>query len=146
MQNDAIGGFRIQTDIENIDWNEVVNILRETGMGFHTAETHRRAFTNSHTTVFVFDGDSLVGFGRALSDGEYQTAVYDVAVKPQYQGKGVGKMIMQAIMERTPGCNFILYASPGKESFYEKLGFRRMTTGMALFVNATIMQDKGFTE
>jgi len=39
-----------------------------------------------------------------------------------------------------------LYAAPGKERFYEKLGFRRMKTGMALFLNRERMQMKGFTE
>ena len=29
----------------------------------------------------------------------------------------------------------ILYAVPGKEPFYRKLGFKRMTTAMAIFAN-----------
>ena len=41
-------------------------------------------------------------------------------------------------------CHVILYASPGKEPFYEKSHFRRLKTGMALFVNAERMQEKGF--
>ena len=36
---------------------------------------------------------SLIGFGRAISDGEYQGAIYDVAVLPENQGKGVGRVI-----------------------------------------------------
>jgi hypothetical protein len=38
-----------------------------------------------------------------------------------------------------PGCNVILYASPGKEDFYRKLGLRRMKTGMARFQNPGAM-------
>ena len=138
--------LQLQTNTENINWDLVVDILRKAGMASHSPEMHERAFKNSYTVVFVFDEDVLVGFGRAISDGEYQAAMYDVAVMPSYQGKGIGKMMVQAIVEKTPACNFILYASPGKEKFYEKENFKRMKTGMALFVDGKRMQEKGFTE
>jgi len=138
--------LRLQFDTKNINWNLIVDILQEVGMAYHTSEIHERAFNNSYTVVFVFDEDILVGFGRAISDGEYQAAIYDIAVLPSYQGKGIGKIIIQAIVKNTPNCNFILYASPGKEKFYEKENFKRMKTGMALFINGKKMKDKGFTE
>ncbi|MTK53868.1 GNAT family N-acetyltransferase [Paludibacter sp.] len=138
--------LRLQLDTTNINWDLVVHILQSAGMAYHTPEVHERAFNRSYTVVFVFDDENLVGFGRALSDGEYQAAIYDVAVLPDYQGKGIGKMILQTILEHTPNCNVILYAAPGKEKFYEKENFRRMKTGMALFVNGESMKTKGFTE
>jgi len=138
--------IRLQPDTKGINWNLVVDILREAGMSYHTPEMHERAFKNSYAVAFAFDEDVLVGFGRAISDGEYQSAMYDIAVLPDCQGKGIGKMIVQAIVENTPACNFILYASPGKEKFYEKENFKRMKTGMALFVDGKGMQEKGFTE
>lgn len=113
-------------------------------MAYHTKEIYKRAFNNSH--VVVFDEENIIGFGRAISDGEYQAAIYDVAVLPGYQGKGICKMIVQSIVKNIPNCNFILYASPGKEKFYEKENFRRMKTGMALFINGVRMQENGFTE
>jgi GNAT superfamily N-acetyltransferase len=137
--------IRLQLDTTNINWDTVVDTLQKVGMAYYTNEIHKRAFNNSHSVVFVFDEENLIGFGRAISDGEYQAAIYDVAVLPGYQGKGIGKMIVQAIVKNTPGCNFILYASPGKEQFYEKENFRRMKTGMALFTNGERMQANGFT-
>lgn len=141
-----MSNLRLQLDTTDIDWNLVVRILQHVGMTYRTPEVHERAFKHSHTVVFVFDDETLVGFGRALSDGEYQAAIYDIAVLPDYQGKGIGRMIIQTITAQIPHCNFILYASPGKEKFYEKENFRRMKTGMALFVNGESMQTKGFTE
>ncbi len=138
--------LRLQYDTRNIDWDIVVDILKRVGMAYHTSEIHKRAFENSYTVLFVFEEDKLVGFGRAISDGEYQAAIYDLAILPSYQGKGIGKMILQEIIKKTPDCNFILYASPGKEEFYERSYFKRMTTGMALFTEAKKMQEKGFTE
>ena len=49
-------------------------------------------------------------------------------------------------MEHNATCNFILYASIGKEPFYEKEKYRKMKTGMALFQNMEKMKEKGFTE
>ena len=138
--------LRLQIDTANIYWDLVVEILQKAGMAYYTAEIHKRAFSNSQVVVFVFDEENLVGFGRAISDGEYQAAIYDVAVLPDCQGKGIGKMIIQTIVEKIPNCNFILYASPGKEQFYEKENFKRMKTGMALFINSERMQRNGFTE
>jgi ribosomal protein S18 acetylase RimI-like enzyme len=138
--------LRLQLDTANINWDLVVEILQRVGMAYHTPEIHKRAFNNSQVVVFVFDEENLVGFGRAISDGEYQAAIYDVAVLPDCQGKGIGKMIIQTIVEKIPNCNFILYASPGKEKFYEKENFKRMKTGMALFINSERMQRNGFTE
>ena len=45
-----------------------------------------------------------------------------------------------------PQIFILLYASTGKEQFYKKERFKKMKTGMALFVNAENMKDKGFTE
>ncbi|MGE5403892.1 MAG: GNAT family N-acetyltransferase [Candidatus Saccharibacteria bacterium] len=138
--------IRIQFDCANINWNHISETLQRVGMAFYDSERHAMAFANSHTVVFVFDAEKLVGFGRAISDGAYQAAIYDVAVVPEYQRQGIGRLIIESIIECLPECNFILYAAPGKEAFYEKLNFRKMKTSMALFMNSVKMRDKGFTE
>lgn len=136
--------LRIQYNCVDVDWNCVSEILKRVGMAYFEGEVHEKVFKNSHTVVFVFDRDKLVGFGRAISDGIRQAAIYDVAVAPEYQGKNVGRTIINGILKCIPQCNFILYASPGKEGFYEKLNFRKMKTGMALFRSTEKMQIKGF--
>ena len=138
--------FKFQYDCSDIDWELVPEILKTVGMSFHDADIHRKTFSASASVVFVFDDQQLIGFGRAISDGLIQAAIYDVAVLPSYQGHGIGKQMIEKIVNSLPGCNFILYAAPGKELFYEKLKFRRMKTGMALFLKADIMTNRGFTE
>lgn len=136
----------VRHDCAGINWQTISEILETVGMAFHAPDVHRRAFEASHTTVFVYHAGQLIGFGRAISDGAYQAAVYDCAVLPEYQGKGVGRAIMTEILQRVSHCNVILYASPGKEGFYETLGFRKMKTGMALFKAGDAMKERGFTE
>lgn len=138
--------FRYQDNFNNINWSEIPALLEKVGMAHTDIDTHRISFENSHSSIFIFDNDELIGFGRMISDGVRQSAIYDVAIDPNYQGKGLGASIIEQLMTKTPDCNFILYASPGKEGFYKKLGFRRMKTGMALFKNKERMIDGGFIE
>lgn len=135
--------FRIQDNCQNINWNLIRDYLKIVGMGYHEPELHRKAFENSHTVMFVFHEEMLIGFGRAISDDAYQAAVYDIVVLPEYQKEGVGRLIMSEIIKRVSHCNIILYANPGKEEFYKKLGFSMLKTGMGLFLNPDAMKTKG---
>lgn len=136
----------IKNDCTNINWQEVRNILKAVGMSYVDEELHKKSFENSYTVVFIFHEEKLIGFGRAISDGLRQSAIYDVAILPEYQGLGIGKLIIENIVNNTPTCNFILYASPGKEGFYENLGFKKLKTGMGLFVNMERMKSRNFIE
>jgi len=138
--------YRIQVNSDNIDWQAVCGVLREAGLAAHSIELTRKAFENSYRVVFVFDNQLLIGVGRAISDGAYQAAIYDIAVLPSYQGKKVGKLIVGELHKGLQNINIILYASPGKESFYNKIGYNKMLTGMARFNNGSIMREKGFID
>lgn len=138
--------LKFQYNLENIDWQRVADILKSVNMGYYDASIHKEAFENSYSVVFVFDEDTLIGFGRTISDGAYQGAIYDVAVLDEYQGHSIGKKIMNKLIDDIKNCNIILYSAVGREGFYEKLNFRKMKTGMAMFSKADIMKEKGFTE
>lgn len=88
---------------------------------------------------------SVIGFGRALSDGVYQSAIYDVTVLPEYQGQGIGKKIMEALLSKLPQGQgpVLIYVAPGKEGFYKKLGFEPLLTGMGLFRSPDEARKKG---
>jgi len=138
--------LEIRNGCTGVDWKTVAETLQLVGMAHYDPDVHRRAFEASHTRVFVYLDGRLIGFGRAISDGVYQAAVYDVAVIPEFQKKGIGTVIMKNILDSLSSCNIILYASPGKEDFYRTLGLRKMRTGMALFRKAEEMKGKGFTD
>jgi GNAT superfamily N-acetyltransferase len=138
--------IRVQTNCLNINWDYVTEKMIQANMGNRPAEIRKMAFENSSSVVFIFHSDLLIGFGRAISDGAYEAAIYDVVVLPEFQGRGFGKMILEHLIDTLPTCNFILFAVPGKETFYEKLNFRKMKTGMALFRRAILMKEKGYTD
>ena len=138
--------LRIQENCENIDWNQIRDYLKLVGMGYHKPESHKKAFLNSFSVVFIFDHEKLIGFGRAISDGAYQAAIYDVVVIPEYQRQGIGRLIMERISQRVSNCNMILYANLGREEFYAKMGFHSMKTAMAKFLRPEVMKEKGFIQ
>jgi ribosomal protein S18 acetylase RimI-like enzyme len=138
--------LEFRNDFAGVDWQFVSDTLRLVGMAYHRPENHKKAFENSYAVVFVYREGTMIGFGRAVSDGVYQSAVYDVAVLPEYRKQGIGTAVMKNLLERLPAGNVILYANIGREGFYEKLGFRRMKTAMARFRHAAVMREKGFTE
>ena len=123
----------IKKDIAGVDWDAVAALLAKADMGEYPADFFRKAFENSYSVAFAYDEGTLIALGRALSDGLYEGALYDVAVDPDRQGEGIGRMIIEALMQDLEGFNVILYSSPGKEGFYRRLGFSAMKTGFAVF-------------
>ena len=120
-------------------------MYRAAPLGNKSAETLRTAFSNSIFRFFVYDGPRLVAAGRALADGVDCSYICDVAMLPAYQGQGLGRQIVERLMELSRGHRkIILYAVRGKEPFYHKLGFRRMTTAMALFQNQAEQIAEGY--
>lgn len=71
-----------------------------------------------------------VAMGKAVFDFGYNAFLSDIIVAPEAQGKGIGKKIVLRLVELvkanvrdTDYIQFCLLAAPGKDGFYEKLGF-----------------------
>ena len=105
---------------EAVDWRPITSGQAERGL--------------EHTTFLVVarDEGKAVAMGRALFDFGYTVYIGDVIVVPEYQGKGIGKYIVERLMECVMEAAepedrimFILGAAKGKEGFYEKLGFQK---------------------
>ena len=133
--------------LEKIDWDELAAMYRAAPLGNKQAATLKIAFANSRYYLFAFEDGILVAAGRALADGVDCSYICDVAVLPAHQGTGIGKEIVRRLVELSKDHKkIILYAVPGKEPFYRKFGFRRMTTAMAIFDNQEAAQASGYIE
>ncbi len=119
---------------EAVDWSELSNLYRIAPLGEKRPEDLRVSFGNSRYQCFVYSEGVLIGAGRALADGMDCSYICDMAVHPDHQGAGIGLGIVERLVEQSRGHRkIILYAVPGKEGFYRKVGFRRMKTAMAIF-------------
>jgi ribosomal protein S18 acetylase RimI-like enzyme len=120
----------------SVDWVELSQLYRIAPLGDKKPDDLKVAFSNSMYKCFVYDQGVLIGAGRALADGIDCSYLCDIAVHPDFQGRGLGKAIIETLKELSAGHRkIILYANPGKEGFYRKLGFMRMRTAMAIFEN-----------
>ena len=137
----------LSTDIDRISWEELARLFELAPLGKNRdPEKLEMAFRNSLLKVFAFHGEKLVGAGRALSDGVWRAAIYDVAVLPEYQGKGIGSTIIRHLIDSANVEVIMLYAAPGKEEFYEQFGFRKMTTAMAITPSEDEARKRGLIE
>jgi ribosomal protein S18 acetylase RimI-like enzyme len=137
-----------KTTKENIDWQQVSDILRRSGLSDHTAKEQETIFTNSYAVVFVYHKEILVGVGRALSDGVCQAAIYNIALEEEFQGNGTGKKLINLLLDQVKGQNVILYTHPRTVALYEKMGFRRSKTAMCIYSGSeesrSFMEREGF--
>ena len=130
--------------LDNLNWDELSTLYRIAPLGDKSVENLKTAFGNSLYKCFVYDNDCLIGVGRVLADGVDCAYICDVAVHPDYQGTGLGKKIVSRLVELSQHHKkIILYAVAGKEPFYQKLGFKRMNTAMAIFQNQTLAIETG---
>lgn len=74
--------------------------------------------------ITAWDNEKLAGCVRLLTDGYFFGTITEILVHPDYQGKGIGKELMDMAWELSPTSLFI-GAQPGKEAFFEKAGFTK---------------------
>tara|TARA_R110000868_G_scaffold6363_7_gene36111 strand:+ start:5337 stop:5831 length:495 start_codon:yes stop_codon:yes gene_type:complete len=118
---------------DGVDWDVLADIYARAPLAVRNAAEIKRAFANSYLCCFAWVGGQLVGAARAMSDGVYYATVMDVAVDPGFQGAGIGRKMMHELLRRLPVQKVYLTTVPGKEGFYEKLGFLHQTNAMGLF-------------
>ena len=129
---------------EKMDWNELSHFYLIALLGQKSPADLQKSFSNSMFKCFVYEAGKLVAAGRALADGVDCSYICDVAVHPDYQGKGLGRQVVMKLVEFSKEHRkIILYAAVGKEPFYLKLGFKRMATAMAIFKNQAQALESG---
>jgi hypothetical protein len=125
--------IQLQTKDSGIRWNEAASLFTAVGWGVREPEHLREAFARSTYKCFAFDGAKLVGFGRTIGDGRYYATVVDMIVHLDYQRQGIASQITQNLQNAMQGFLIItLPAAPEVQLFYNRLGWRKVKTGMKL--------------
>lgn len=123
------------TDIELIpvfdDKHQLAALYKAAELGRRSPDEIVMAFQNSRYKVFAIERGRLVGAGRAFGDEVDCAVICDLAVHPDRRGRGLGERILETLKQQARHhLRIILYAKPGKESFYFKRGFSPMKTVM----------------
>ncbi len=120
-------------DDSAVDWGELSELYRKAPLGEKSPKALETVFSNSRFKCFVYANEELIGVGRALADGLDCSYIADVAVHPEFQGKGLGTAIIGKLVALSKGHKkIILYANPGTEGFYQAVGFHIMNTSMPI--------------
>lgn len=109
---------------ESVGWTDYMN--------FEVVET---SLKNSIHCISVKDNGQIVGMGRIVGDGAIYFYIQDIVVHPNYQKSGIGNEIMYHLIEylnaNAPDKAFVgLFASEGKEPFYQKFDFKDFSPNM----------------
>ena len=127
------------TDMENteliVKYNELTAeefiLLWESVWGNGPSlEQTRLAMEHTLFRVSVFDGDKIVAMARMNGDMGLDYYIKDVIVRPEYQGRGIGRMLIDELLKfisengvKDTDIFVELCAMPDKIPFYEKFGF-----------------------
>ena len=124
----------IEIKENNKDINEFNLLYDSVGWGAYSNEISQRALDNTFYSVSVYDKSEIIGYGRLIGDTICFLYVQDIMVKPEYQGKKIGTLIMNKLLEKVnevkkENSNLRVYAgaSKNREEFYEKFGFIKRT-------------------
>ncbi|EGW0546142.1 GNAT family N-acetyltransferase [Listeria monocytogenes] len=116
------------TDLPNAE--EFVKLRVDAGLSFRSIEVSRQALLKSVYFVGLRStgNGALIGMGRLVGDG-IMFIVSDIAVLPEFQGNGYGKLIMTHIkkyidsnLDKT-ACVTLLADVPA-DDLYKQFGFR----------------------
>lgn len=93
------------------------------------------ALRNSHSLFSAWDDDKLAGIGNAISDGHLVVYYPHLLVHPDYQGKGIGQLIMKKMKNKYGHFHMqILTADEQALDFYKKVGFVKAGKTEAMWI------------
>ena len=101
-----------------------------------------KAIANSNPIVTAWDGEQLIGFARATSDGVFRATIWDVVIHPDYQGVGLGRRLVETLIAH-PHMNKVertYLMTTHQQRFYERIGFEQNSTTTMVLHNSPIAQ------
>jgi len=90
----------------------------------------KKCLANSDVIISVWVGKEIVGFGRALTDGIYRGVLWDIVIDQNYQGKGLGKLILNNLLssKKIKNTKKLYLMTTNKKLFYSQFDFKEVTS------------------
>jgi ribosomal protein S18 acetylase RimI-like enzyme len=96
-------------------------------------ERHLEILRGSSHVVVARDGERVVGFVTAISDGVISAYIPLLEVLPEYQGRGIGAELVRRLLAQLGDLYMVdLCCDEDVVAFYERLGLHRWDAGMGL--------------
>lgn len=103
----------------------------------HFPDKLKAAMKGFKTVFSAYDGDTLVGMICVMDDGVMNAYVHYLLVDPAYQGKGIGRTLVDMVKEKYK--DYLRIAVIGYDaelSFYEHCGFVKSEDASPLFITS----------
>lgn len=109
---------------------DFIRLFQSAGWGNVNEKLVQVSLENSYVTFAVEEEGKIVGMARLLGDGGMAFYLKDVVIQPEYQGRGIGKALVEHVENYIKNqledgwCSCLeLMSAKGKEEFYKKVGF-----------------------
>ena len=113
----------------DIDLDEMIELYVDSTLGERRPVGERermgRMLEEANLVITAWDDTLMVGISRSVTDWVYCTYLSDLAVRADYQGKGIGKELVRRTRAETPEAMVILLAAPNAVDYYPKIGMTR---------------------
>ena len=108
-----------------MELGQLARLFESVGWHHRTRDPERLAqmVRGSMYGASAYDGEVLVGYARAISDGAFNAYVSTVAVLPAYQRRGIGRELLRRLLQGRDEIQFVLHAAPPVHAFYMRCGF-----------------------
>lgn len=113
---------------ESLSVEVFIDLLSRSTLGerrpIDDVECMEGVLNNSNLIVSAWDGDTLIGVARSITDFYYACYLSDLAVDKDYQKQGVGKQLQVLTQKQLgPRGKLILLAAPLANDYYRHIGF-----------------------
>jgi len=130
--------YQIEEQAPALD--DYLRLRLATGLSGKTVEQARAGLPNTWFGVTLLHEGRAIGMGRIIGDGGTAFQIVDIALEPEHHGKGLGKVIMSALIDHLranapEGAYVSLIADGDARHLYAKYGFKPVmpaSIGMAM--------------
>ncbi|MGL4990511.1 MAG: GNAT family N-acetyltransferase [Sarcina sp.] len=124
-----MGSFILREDIIPKD-DELLYLYNNVGWKLYTEKIDIliKSIENSLKVITAFDNGKLIALIRVVGDGYSIIYIQDILVLQKYQNQGIGKILIEEIMNRYKNVRQKVLLTDNKSeniSFYKKVGFSK---------------------
>ena len=125
-QHERVATIEYRDQTHTLDLHQLARLFDAVGWQHRTRDPERLAqmVRGSMYGVSAHDGEELVGYARAISDGAFNAYVSTVAVLPEYQRQGIGREMIRRLLDGRDRVQFVLHARAEVHPFYAACGFQ----------------------
>ncbi|ADQ81516.1 GNAT family N-acetyltransferase [Riemerella anatipestifer] len=119
--------------IPNVE--QIIEVYNSSGINRPTVDKERieKMYSNSNLILTAWEGDELVGVSRSLTDFSYCCYLSDLAVKKEYQSRGIGKKLIELTKSKIgKQVALILLSAPSAMDYYPRIGMKKIDNGFII--------------